>query len=443
MINSNFIKILSLITLLFVTGVANADLNDGLLAYYSFEGNGKDESGNGNNGNEHGNIVYVQGKLGQAAKFDGIDDYFQINTSEQLRSKHYSISFWVQTNSTRERIAIFSALYSNGSADASGYQVGLGINSSMYPEYDGKIVSDHMTAATGNWGASSSIPVNDGQWYHVTVTYDGSISKLYLNGSLDSTFDPNNYSHDYWPGNVRWSPPFHDFYIGKNETGTNYVLYDGLIDELRIYNRAITESEIQNIYNYDYINTVTGSIVTDSDILGYTASVGGATIIAFPDDISATTNIYGEFELMNLPIGSNTLQIISNYFQSITKNIQIYQGKNNIGRIELYKPKCQNLYTQAEMDKIIQQITLEKDQFILEKEKQITQLNDSIATMYTKGYLDQAILEAEKRGELKYDINNDGKVGLEEIIKYLETLSGVRLESLIIFPGNKKHFLSE
>ena len=57
--------------------------------------------------------------------------------------------------------------------------------------------------------------------------------------------------------------------------------------------------------------------------------------------------------------------------------------------------------------------------------------------------MDNAIIEAEKRGELKYDINGDGKVGLEEVIKYLETLSGVRVESLIIFPGNKKHFLLE
>ncbi|KPA09528.1 hypothetical protein MHK_010269 [Candidatus Magnetomorum sp. HK-1] len=45
--------------------------------------------------------------------------------------------------------------------------------------------------------------------------------------------------------------------------------------------------------------------------------------------------------------------------------------------------------------------------------------------MYSQEYLDKAIIEAEKRGELKYDINNDGKV--EEIIKYLETLSGVRI----------------
>jgi len=66
---------------------------------------------------------------------------------------------------------------------------------------------------------------------------------------------------------------------------------------------------------------------------------------------------------------------------------------------------------------------IEKNSIIEEKEKTITELNESISFMYTQGYLDQAIYEAEKKGELKYDINNDGKVGLEEVIRYLETLS--------------------
>jgi len=111
-----------------------------------------------------------------------------------------------------------------------------------------------------------------------------------------------------------------------------------------------------------------------------------------------------------------------------------WKSLNIIEKIQIYKPKCDNLYTQSEVDNMIDNIKTDKNILIEEKEETIRQLNASISTMYSQEYLEKAIIEAEKRGELKYDINNDGKVGLEEIIKYLETLSGVCIESLIIFP---------
>jgi Tol biopolymer transport system component len=204
------------------------------------------------------------------------------------------------------------------------------------------------------------------------------------------------------------------------------------------YDIIITESSFA-----ENSKSVNGKIITNSTILGYTAAVGGATIKATEYGITSTTNIYGEFQLLNVPIGKCILEIESSYFQTLTKSIQVTYGINNISDIEIFKPKCQTMYTQQEVDTLLDQISADKNEIISEKEKTITQLTESIASMYTQGYLDSAILEAEIRGELKYDINGDGKVGLEEVIKYLETLSGVRVESLIIFPGNKKHFLSE
>jgi len=201
--------------------------------------------------------------------------------------------------------------------------------------------------------------------------------------------------------------------------------------------------DIKVSVQYNETTNVLGKIVTSSEILGYTASVGGATVESIPYKVSTTTNIYGEFLLPNLPIGNCTLQIYSRYFNSITKTVSVNSGMNNIGIIEIFEPNCQDRFSQEEVNKLVQQITTEKDEIILAKDQQIQQLNASIASMYTQGYLDQAILEAEKRGELKYDINKDGKVGLEEVIRYLETLSGIRVESLIIFPNDKKHYLSE
>jgi len=194
---------------------------------------------------------------------------------------------------------------------------------------------------------------------------------------------------------------------------------------------------VSAIYDIEEAN-VTGKLITAAEILGYTACVGGATVKSSSSYVTSVTDIYGNFNLTNMPIGENIIEIESAYFAPLTKTINVVPGNNLLNPIEIYKPKCNNLYTQNEVDKLINQVNVEKNAIIEEKQKTISELSASISSMYTKGYLENAIIEAEKRGELKYDINNDGKVGLEEVIKYLETLSGVRIESLIIFPENNQ-----
>ena len=69
------IKILALISALMINGIASADLNTGLIAHYSFDNNTDDETGNGNNGIQYGGITYIDGVIGKAARFDGVDDF--------------------------------------------------------------------------------------------------------------------------------------------------------------------------------------------------------------------------------------------------------------------------------------------------------------------------------------------------------------------------------
>jgi len=199
----------------------------------------------------------------------------------------------------------------------------------------------------------------------------------------------------------------------------------------------IDSIKVSAIYGVE-VNNVTGKLITAAEILGYTACVGGATVKSSSNLVTAVTDIYGNFNLSNMAIGENIIEIESTYFAPLTKTVNIMPGKNLLNPIEIYKPKCDNLYTQKEVEQLINNIESDKNAIIADKDKTISELSSAIASMYTQGYLDNAIIEAEKRGELKYDINNDGKVGLEEVIKYLETLSGVRIESLIIFPEKKQ-----
>ena len=272
----------------------------------------------------------------------------------------------------------------------------------------------------------------------MAVIFNKGITTFYLDGQYDGS--ANNEAEHFVTNNL-------NLYIGKAHIGCNGLcgiqeFFNGSIDEIRIYNRALTVYEVEKLYN-NSINIVEGKVVTSSEILGYTACVGGATVTALPYAQTSVTNIYGEYKILDIPAGECILQVESNYFKTLTMTTNIENDQKIIETIELYRPKCNAIYTQAELDQFISQIESNKNQIIAEKEKTIKQMQETISKMYTSEQLNEEIVIAEKRGELKYDINGDGKVGLEEIIKYLETISGVRLESLIIFPEKRKYYLNE
>jgi len=227
---------------------------------------------------------------------------------------------------------------------------------------------------------------------------------------------------------------------GQFNTPCGIAISDsGLVYVADAYNNRI------QIFKKKFVNSIEGKVITSSEILGYTACVGGASITASfeSQELTAITNIFGEYTII-VPDDYNGIinfQVTSQYFESITKTFSINEGKNIIPPIEMYKPKCVNLYTQEQVDILLankeeelNSIISEKQHIISDNNQTISELTEAISTMYTEGYLQQAISDAEKRGELKYDLNNDGQVGIEEVIKYLEIISGVRVESLIIFP---------
>jgi len=420
-------KYILIFTFLFgISGFAQADLNDGLVAYYPFNGNANDESGNGYHGQVSGAILSSDrlGNANRAYNFDGKDDFIDIGNIYNFNTE-IAFSGWFRLVQDGKWNAFFTK---NTYCDLAF----------MYKGFDDTDYSKTMRTFNGtcegirSYDYDIELPLNT--WFHIVFQSDGTQIQLFIDGQKVNSF---NYSSSLKDGT--------NFYIGATDTvyGFNYI-WNGSIDDIRIYNRALSETEIHQLFNeVPYSNKISGKILTSSEILGYTASVGGATIKALPYNISSTTNIYGEFELTDIPAGESIIQIESSYFQTLTKSIIVENGENIIDTIEIFKPKCQNMYTQQEVDQLLNQIQSEMNSIITEKEATISQLNTSIASMYSQGYLDKAIIEAEKRGELKYDINNDGKVGLEEIIKYLETLSGVRLESIIIFPEDRKYFLSK
>jgi len=205
---------------------AGAALTDGLVAHYEFEGNTYDSSDKGNDGTAYGGLKYGAGKIGQAAIFDGVDDF--INTGLRVAdfvSKSMSLSAWVYLTSTNDAPTIlgltdhgnlggiFLRLYTNNNTNLSSY------NGSSW---------DQVYALSDQPSLSN--------WHHYAFTYDASTKNaiIYKNGSnIASGTIAGIYN---FGSNV--------FTIANANSNSHFA---GKIDELRIYDRALTISEIQQL----------------------------------------------------------------------------------------------------------------------------------------------------------------------------------------------------
>ncbi|GAW87850.1 hypothetical protein bplSymb_SCF21901P001 [Bathymodiolus platifrons methanotrophic gill symbiont] len=225
---------------MFLGNTAKASLTDGLVAYYKFENDASDSSGNGNDGTEHGGITYTTGVQGQAVKFDGVDDYIYVNHDESLNvSGDFSISFWLYraTNNGIQDILVkgrdclnhymFNASGSNAGSRGQAFNVG-----------------------NGSWwcdgvSASTSFPINE--WHHVTGIIDNTngVIKYYLDGELES----ENSISPYTTTNSYPLIMGRHFTSSDGRLGIYKYQFKGMLDEVRIYERALSEAEIQKLYN--------------------------------------------------------------------------------------------------------------------------------------------------------------------------------------------------
>ena len=218
--------------------------SDGLVAYYPFNGNANDESGNGNHGTAGGGATLTEDRFGNpnsAYYFGGVDNssYIYVPSSNSLNfNSNATYSFYVKLNSER-------GMDGWGSPVAAGNQCIFAKDHDM-TGYAGMISSSE--SGSNIWIASfnnvqgdiqnSLKRLNDGEWIHVVFVFEGNISKIYVDGQMLSQTE---YSGSINVGNDR------DLYFGRF---SNYWYpLDGVLDDIRIYNRALTESEVKALYN--------------------------------------------------------------------------------------------------------------------------------------------------------------------------------------------------
>ena len=204
-------------------------VSDGLVACYSFDGNANDYSGNGNNGNEYGGFSYITGAIGQAAQFDGIDDYVGIANSPELELNRYvTISYFIAPQKSSSAIPVV----------IKNSHTGNNYSSWIYGDLDRISFQQYPQETTSKHSFFADFATVEEEFTHVVTVRNDSLVKLYANGKLLMEYVAN-YDAKMKKENL---------FIGY-DGGYGYKKFKGLIDDVRIYNRAITEQEIQILYN--------------------------------------------------------------------------------------------------------------------------------------------------------------------------------------------------
>ena len=215
-------------------------LATGLVGLWTFDGSDigtsiLDRSGNGFNGylvgsNNATSSSKTIGKLGQGFSFAGLNSGgIDLGNNAALTPANFTIAGWVNiASSTYNYNEIFSS-----DRDCCSVYNGLGLSIIA-----GKLSGNIWNSTQYNITSTGSIPTS--KWTHVAFTYNGTTKSLYINGVLDkSTAQTVN------PG----TPASFDTYIGSmgQSSGAVYTL-QGKLDDIRLYNRALSASEINQLY---------------------------------------------------------------------------------------------------------------------------------------------------------------------------------------------------
>ena len=220
---------------------------NGLVAWYPFNGNANDESGNGNNGTVNGAVLTNDrnGVTNRSYFFDGANDYIEVPFSTSLAIQNQiSYSVWIQMDGGGCNPRVFQVGGCDNPA-GSGYLLAMEGSSNISRNIH---IAGVTTCNQGIGFGSVNTILNALEWNHIVFTADFStgIGKLYFNGLLVSTsLGTSGLSLNYGGGSL---------YLG-NIAPFRCDWYGGKIDDLAFWNRFLSDTEVQQLYSSCPFNT--------------------------------------------------------------------------------------------------------------------------------------------------------------------------------------------
>lgn len=199
----------------------------GLAGYWPFLGDFRDYSGNGNHGTNNG-ATWVGSSRGRVLDFDGSDDYVAMPEAVDLDQSDWSYSIWFKADTLPNDVSLLR--YNSSTPDEH-----------LYIDDDDKLKAFFVKTR----GKTTGYTVSADTWYHAVAVYQAGSSvgtyKMYVNGNLETSNSGTSYE---------FTADGTAFTIAHRAPNRDY--FNGLIDDVRIYNRALSASEVRGIYLDSY-----------------------------------------------------------------------------------------------------------------------------------------------------------------------------------------------
>jgi len=316
----------------------------GIVSYWKFEegtGSVAHDSISGNHGTIYG-ANWSTGQVGDALTFDGLDDMIVVPHSPSLSLEEFTIEAWVKQYSNPA-----AAGGSEGCILVKRYTGSWMDNYAMWIDRDAAAWSSFYSMDIPGWDSVSSIgKISFDRWYYIAATYDRTVLKIYINGELD-----NSKNMKYMPFLNNLCP----LVIGRATAGCpcefkpSNPSIKGIIDEVAIYNKALTPEEIQQHYRnglhglgYEIVvisvGTITGKVTesngkTPIEKVLVEALQGTVTIG------STTTDANGSYAIA-LAKGSYTVRVSKQqYLSTQTTDIVVSQDTTTCLDFILYSAR--------------------------------------------------------------------------------------------------------
>lgn len=210
-------------------GQAQSSLDSALIAHYPFNSNALDASGNDHHGVVNG-ATLTDDRFGQAFSayyFDGVDDVIKLDSLTGTL-QDFTVSAWVQVASLTNQSDDFAQVFRRPYMAIKRSTGKVGVNTSGINNVNGD-----------SYYYSNSV-IQPGQWVLITSTYDQTFGRyaIYLNGQLDMAM-----SNKFGSGELLMIE------IGGEPLYASGRYFNGKLDDIRIYERALADQEILELYN--------------------------------------------------------------------------------------------------------------------------------------------------------------------------------------------------
>lgn len=273
---------------------------DGLVAYYPFNGNANDESGNGNNGTVNGAILTTDrlGNANNAYKFNGDDNSITTNTILNDVNNNFTFSVWVNPFSTQLMDLVegetgwpgYTSPYltqpvihpTHGEcfgnmSDRAGAGLFVGSNGIILVEHSDNYVRNALVFET---------ELSD--WNLITIIYEDNSPSLYINGVFIKTssntsrtiycslgYDTNTEA-DYS------NSGFGSSFVPEYDASNAGRYFNGEIDDISVWNRPLTQQEVTNLYNSNSSNECS-TLVINTGVLSTSPVTYNSTVSIYPN----------------------------------------------------------------------------------------------------------------------------------------------------------------